>query len=469
MNKAFRSTLLLFMLLLGACTPQAPQVDMDQVGTIAAATVNAALAATKSAPLQPAATLTPAPTESAAPQATPTAEITAAAPPIENMDLKVAYTDGQGNLWFWQGGDNPQQITTSADVHDFALSPDGGLIFYSRSTAFVADSLWLIDTEGGDEREVMNAAAFEALDRPAQASGTAPTQLGWVPGSTTAVFTTYYYFDGPGFEPGNDLRLVNSASGAVSTLLAPGDGSGMYFYSLDGAQVALVTPNRIDLVNSDGSHRRNAVLSYGDIFMYTESPFYAQPVWAPDSSKLRVILLAPDRLGKPEEASSVWEIPTAGGNAVKVLDFHLNGLGSGASISPDLQRLVYFQNVSGGGKQDLHIASLDGGSDMVYASGSLNWGGWANDGQRFVWTDYAQVGSERKTFLGQAGQSPIQLGEPLAPYDLAWVAGDRFLFFTNDGGNPPAWLLYLGTVGGPNQLVAELPAGDGFPRFEFVK
>lgn len=469
MKKVFLPAALLLVLVLGACSPQGPQVDKNELETAVAATVDAALAETLAVPLQVFVPDTPEPSTTPTPQVTPTAENDGKTPPTVSMDLKVAYTDGQGNLWFWQSGDESRQLTTSADVYDFSLSPDGDQIFFARAYDFVADSLWLINADGSNERQVMGASDFQTLDRPAQASGTAPTQLGWVPGSATAVFSTYHYFDGPGFDPGDDLRLVNSVTGAVTTLLEPGKGGGMYFYSPDGAQIALVTPNRIDLINSDGSNRRNSVLSYDNILMYTESPFYAQPVWAADGSKLRVILLAPDRLGKPEEPSSVWEISATGGETVKLLDFHLNGLGPGASISPDLLRLVYFQNVGTGGKQDLHIASLDGSSDEVYASGSLNWMTWADDSMRFVWTTYGQVGSERQSFLGEAGQQPVQLGSPQSPYDLAWVGGDSFLFLDNDDGTPPAWSLYLGTVGGPNQLVAELPAGDGFPGFEFVK
>lgn len=469
MKRVFLPIVILLVLGLGACTPQASQVDTNGLETAVAATVEAALAETMAVPPQVFVPDTPEPSATPTPQVTPTLESSEQAPPVGSMDLRVAFTDGRHDLWFWQSGSEPRQLTTSADVYDFALSPDGSRIFFARANDFVADSLWLIDTDGRNERDVMSAADFEALDRPAQASGTAPTQLGWVPGSATAVFSTYHYFDGPGFDPGDDLRLVNGATGAVTTLLEPGDGGGMYFYSPDGAQIALVLPNQINLINSDGSNRRDAVLAYDNILMYTESPFYAQPQWSADGSKLRVIILAKDRLGNPDEPSSVWEIPAAGGEAVKLLDFHLNGLGPGASISPDLQQLVYFQNIGTGGKQDLHIASLNGSSDEVYTSGSLNWMAWADDSVRFVWTTYGQVGSERQAFLGEAGQQPIQLGSPQAPYDLAWVAGDRFLFLDNDGGTPPHWSLFLGTVGGQNQLVAELPAGDGFPKFEFVR
>lgn len=469
MKKIVLPALIALVFVLAACAPGTPQAGSNGLETAVAATVDAALAATRAAQPQPAEPLPLAPVSTTAPEASPTAEPIAEAPADATADLKVAYTDGQGDLWFWQTGSDPVKIVGSSDVVDFALSPDGSRIFFARAAADMTESLWLVGADGSNELPVMSAAGFDAMPRPTGAMGTAPAQLSWVPGSATAVFTTYYRFDGPGIDMGEDLYLVDGATGAVSTLFTPGQGGGMFFYSPDGNQIALVNPNRIDLIRSDGSNRRNAVLSYGDILMYTESPFYAQPVWSADSSKLRVILLAPDRMGKPDEPSSVWEIPAAGGEAVKLLDFHLNGLGPGAAISPDLQRLAYFQNVGSGGKQDLHIAGLDGGADEVYASGSLNWVTWTDDSQGFAWTDYSQVGSERKTFLGRLGQQAIQLGSPQTPYDLSWVAGDCFLFLTNDGGTPPAWSLYLGTVGGSNQLVATLPAGNGFPRFEFVK
>ncbi len=466
MKKAILTVITGFLLLLAGCSSGAtPQIDQNQLGTIVAATVDAAQAATPKSAVTP----TPAASATSKPVTTATTQPTTAAPADAGMDLQIAFTDGQGNLWYWKSGKDPLQLTHSSDVYDFALSPDGSQVFFSRAVDFIANSLWLINTDGSGEKEVMSPADFEAMERPAQSVGTVPTQLGWVPGKPTAVFSTVHYFNGPGFIAGDDLRLVDSATGRVSTLLEPGKGGGMYYYSPDGGQIALVTPNQIDLVNSDGSNRRAAVLKYENVLMYTESPFYAQPVWAADGIKLRVIVLAPDRLGKPEDPSSVWEIPASGGKAVKLLDFHLNGLGPGASISPDLQRLAYFQNVNTGGQQDLHIATLDGSKDEIYATGALNWVTWTDDSQSFVWTQYGQVGSGRQTFLGRLGQDPIQLGVPQSPYDLAWVEGDRFLFLDNNGGTPPAWSLYLGTVGGANQLVAELPAGNGFPKFEFVK
>jgi len=466
MKKILLTAVTGFLFLLAGCSSGAtPQIDQNQLGTIAAATVDAALAATR----QSAVTPTPAASATSKPLTTATPPPATAAPATPGVDLQIAFTDGQGNLWYWKSGKDPLQLTHSSDVYDFALSPDGSQVFFSRAVDFVANSLWLINNDGSSEQEVMNPADFEAMERPAQSIGTAPSQLGWVPGKPIAAFSTDHYFNGPGFIAGDDLRLVDGATGQVSTLLQPGKGAGMYFYSPDGSQIALVTPNQIDLINSDGSNRRPAVLKYENVLMYSESPFYAQPVWSTDGNKLRVIVLAHDRLGKPEDPSSVWEIPSSGGKAVKLLDFHLNGLGPGASISPDLQRLAYFQNVNTGGQQDLHIASLDGSKDDVYATGSLNWVTWAGDSQDFVWTQYGQVGSGRQTFLGRVGQEPIQLGSPQSPYDLAWVEGDRFLFLDNDGGTPPTWSLYLGTVGGANQLVAELPAGNGFPRFEFVR
>ena len=459
-----------FLFLLAGCSSGATtQIDPNSLSTIVAATADAAMAATLAAPRETVDTPKTAATSTPAAQITPTAQPATAVPVEPGTDLQIAYTDGQANLWYWKSGSDPLQLTHSSDVYDFALSPDGSQVFFSRAVDFVANSLWLIKNDGSGEQEVMNPADFEALPRPAQSIGTAPTQLGWVPDKSIAAFSTVHYFDGPGFIAGDDLRLVDGATGLVSTLLEPGKGAGMYFYAPDGSQIALVKPNQIDLIQSDGSNRRAAVLAYDDVLMYTEAPFYAQPVWSADATKLRVILLAPDRLGKPEDPSSVWEIQAAGGKAVKLLDFHLNGLGPGASISPDLQRLAYFQNVDTGGQQDLHLANLDGSKDEVYATGPLNWVTWANDSQRFVWTRYGQVGSGRQTFIGRAGQDPIQLGSPQAPLDLAWVAGDHFLFLDNDGGTPPAWSLYLGTVGGPNQLVAELPAGNGFPKFEFVR
>jgi Tol biopolymer transport system component len=470
MKNAIRIAITGFLFLLAGCSTGATsQVDPNQLNTMVAATVDSALAATRTASLQSAGTPTPAPSATQEALATATSQPATAVPAETGMNLQIAFTDGQGNLWYWKSGSNPLQLTNGSDAADFSLSPDGSQVLFTRLAYSTEYSLWLIGTDGSAEQQVMSADEFAALPRPAAASSTAPAQLGWVPDSHTAAFNTRRVYEGPGLDMSNDLYLVDSDTGEATRLLDAGKGGGMFFYSPDGSQIALVNPNQIDLINSDGSNRRPAVLTYENVLMYTEAPFYAQPVWSADGKKLRVIVPASDRLGKPEDPSSVWEIPAAGGKAVKLLDFHLNGLGPGASISPDLRLLAYFQNIATGGQQDLHIASLDGGLDQIYATGALNWVAWTDDSQGFIWTQYGQVGSGRPTFLGRLGQTPIQLGAPQAPFDLVWVEGDRFLFLDNDGGTPPAWSLYLGTIGGPNQLVAGLPAGDAFPKFEFVK
>ncbi|GAP13877.1 hypothetical protein LARV_01636 [Longilinea arvoryzae] len=472
MKKSVLTTCLALFLLFTACTPNTPPTESE----IVTSAMQTAIAGTSAARLNAIETPAPEPSMTATSVSMPeqgsgaTLEPTLAPPDAAlETDLKIAYTDDQANLWFWQSGAGSQQLTDSSDINDFALSPDGSQVFFSRANIFNEYSLWLINTDGSQEHQVMSADDFAALPRPDQAVGVAPSQLGWAPGSHTAVFTTHNTYDGPGMDMNNDLRLVNGTTGAVSTLLEPGQGGGMYFYSPDGSQIALVKPDQIDLINSDGSHRRPAALKYGNVLMYTESPFYAQPVWSADGSRLRVIILAEDRLGKPEEPSSVWEIQAASGTSTHVLDFHLNGFGPAAAISPDLQWLVYFQATDSGGQQDLHIASLDGATDEIYAHGSLNWVTWTTDSRRFVWTRYGEVGSARQTFLGESGQEPIQLGAPQAPTDLAWVDGDRFLFLENDGATPPGWKLYLGSVGTSNQWLADLAAGNGIPRFEFAK
>lgn len=471
MKKTLLIAAVTLLFLLAGCsqgsTP-APQVDANSLNTAVAATVEAALASTLAAPAEAVEPATP------APSATPEAEIAATSeesieiPAEPATDLRVVYSDGQGDLWFLQGGAAPLLLVDSSDVADFALSPDGGQVFFSRMNNYTDFSLWLIDTDGSNERLVMSVDDFEAMPRPAQSTGTAPVQLGWVPNSATAVFTTYYYYDGPGVATGDDLYLVNGATGTVNTLLEPGQGGGRFFYSPDGEQIALVQPNQINLIDSDGSHRRDAVLSFEDIFTYTEAPFYAQPLWSADGATLRLIVPAKDRLGAPDDPSSVWEVPTAGGEAVRLLQFYPRGL-SASELSPDGKWLAYLETSTTGGQSALHIVRLEDASDVVYASGSLNWTGWTEDSQGFIWTKYGEVGSARQTFLGELGAEPVLLGAPQTPHILSWVADDQFLFLENVGGTPPAWKLYLGTLGGSNQLLADLAAGDRTPSFKFIE
>jgi hypothetical protein len=92
------------------------------------------------------------------------------------------------------------------------------------------------------------------------------------------------------------------------TLLPHGQG-GEFIYSPNGQEIAISTATSISLVHTDGTNRRE-VLTYPMVATYSEYSFYAMPIWAADSSSLRVAIPPADPLGEPRQPTTLWTIPS---------------------------------------------------------------------------------------------------------------------------------------------------------------
>jgi hypothetical protein len=202
----------------------------------------------------------------------------------------------------------------------------------------------VIRFDGSGERELVSSDQFLTLKNNVNAISAEPYIFSWVPNSHTLAFNTSPIFDGPGMMINNDLHLVDADSGVLTTLLTAGNG-GVFYYSPDGTQIALVHPENISLINADGSNRRNNALVYDPILTYSEFQYYAEPQWAPDSSFLRVAIPPQDTLGNSTEPTTIWHIPTDGSSAGVAGHVFTSALSS-VTFSPDLAWIAYLDYFS---------------------------------------------------------------------------------------------------------------------------
>jgi len=342
-----------------------------------------------------------------------------------------------GDLWLWVEGKSAQRLTTSGQVLDARRAPGGRSAAFIRQIDTFHTELWVVNLDGTDERRLVSVADLDLLNAsPGDGSiaGIIPYQFAWVPGKQLLAFNTRRMFDGPGLVLQDDLHLVDTEGPSAQTLLPAGLG-GMFYFSPDGEQIALVSPTSISLINTDGSNRRENILPYEAVLTYSEYSYYAQPVWSPDSSSLLVSLPPRDPLADPPMITEIWRVLADGLHAEKLNTFTAVPFFSAeVFISPDTQRLAYLAESGEPGQnlRDLHIAAPDGLTDIVHTTEPLlHFLSWSPDSQQFL---YLQ-GDERQMVIGQAGEGSLPPGETWSSIvDARWLEGGRILYTRETSG-----------------------------------
>lgn len=382
-------------------------------------------------------------------------------PVPETTTLQVAYTDASRNLWLWQEERGSIQLTRSGDVHDVLIARDGDLVAFVRTSDYRNYSIWAVGSDGSGERQVVSAADFNAMKGHADAVGAGPYTLQWPPrAGRKLVFTSQPVFDGPGSLLNDDLWQVDLDSGELKQLLPPGQG-GVFYYSPDGAQIALVTPEKISLIDADGSNRRDAVLRYAPVLTYSEYRYYAAPKWSPDSSYLRVAIPPEDPLATPAGSTKVWQIASDGSPARQLTQVTTVFL-SPLEFSPNLERFAYL-SPSGDpadNLRNLHIVNADGSGSVIYQNGRLDFMSWSPDSLRFVYA----AGEANASQLGQVGSAPISLTDVESALFVSWIDATHFIFLARTSAG---WEVRLANPGATSALVARLPGNPNsfFPIY----
>ncbi len=318
-------------------SPGGQSSDQDQIGTIVAQTVEA-----KSLP-----TVTEDVTET---ETIPTTTATEMPTLPAVMRLRVSYIDGNRSLWLWEEGGTSILLDQSGEVTSSKISPDGEMVMFVRSPDWIRSSIWVVNSDGSDMRELVSQAKFnEILSNPGllgltsadfqNAVAVGPYWLDWIPESHIIAYNTSPKYEGPGLAVHNDLWQVDADSGQISLLLKAGEG-GNFYYSPDGEQIALVTPEDISLINADLSNRRTSVLQYPAALTYSEHMYYPEPVWSADSSYLLVDIPPREIMEQPPEPNTIYRIPADGSQPAHLASLYPIWFRT-IFFSPDRTRIIY--------------------------------------------------------------------------------------------------------------------------------
>lgn len=435
----------------------------EEISETAAAAVAATL--TAMAPVEAPTAITEPDSPGSTPLTDPEPTISVKSKPDQ---LKLAIVDSERNLYTWQEGGSQNLIVNKGDVSQAVLSPDGEWIVFTRISPDGIDiSLWAIRFDGSDQKILVSHTDFMAMPLHPDLTDlstiltVAPHMIKFIPGTHTVVFNIYPQFDAPGFLDNKDLWYINVDTAERRAFLSPGQ-AGHFYFSPDGTQMVLVTPDRIDLLNTDGSNRRIGILSYAFVYTYSEYAYHAVPVWSPDSSFLRVSIPPQDPLGDPTAPVNIYHIPTDGSLATLLTSVVVAPLDN-TILAPDVNHFVYKEQIGDPAENlfSLKFSDLSGSSSSEFTTGSLGFSNWAPDSSHFSFYTW----NPRETFIGQVGVPGVIAVDMSPAMNFSWITSDQFVFIYQSG---TTYQLRLGTLSTPSVEIANLGSGLGNPAYDFV-
>ncbi len=402
-------------------------------------------------------THTPPPEPSATTEPSPAPTPTGITFRIPSQTLKLVYII-DGNLWFREEGQSPVQLTSQGDAYLVALSDDASQVAYARELDFSSRELWAINTDGSDARVLVDSATFQKMTIYEEDLTGAPLQLDWLPGTNLVVFSTRIVYEGPGMVAKHEVRTVN-ANSRTMTLLAEIGYGGEFSISPDGSQIALSLPDRISLVNRDGSGLRE-LFSFPHLDTGSELFYYPPLSWTLDSTIVRLILPPEHPMFDLDVSSRIISLPTDGssprivGEVLTIPVLYVEPI-----LSPDARQLAY---VGPGLSEDpgagiLYTSSFNGSGAVAYDDGEITLYAWSPDNRHFL---YSANGLNK---IGNIGEPEISFQVPGPLSKTQFFDPSHYLFVSRTGDQQQLW---LGDLDGAVFLIAE---SSTVVDYDFVK
>jgi hypothetical protein len=355
---------------------------------------------------------------------------TETAMPSYDKPLAVAWAEN-GDLFTWQSHDpQPRRIASGGVVRPF-LSPDGAWVAYLRGPGGDPRALWISDTPGANERQLVDAASLLPGDSTRRL-----WQIIWV--GDTIYFNTLTG-DQIDTRTADDLWRVDVVTGRVERLLPDGEGGSMV-PAPDGSRLALAAageyaqpgePERTPGVLSFydiATGQRTAALEFHAVATASQQRWYPEPRWLPDSSGLRVAVPAPD-LVYGEGETALWWLPVADDPVqTGTADADFFGL---PAFSSDGAWIAYMQRRTLPQQETitLMIAAHDGTGAAPYVEGdvgTLFFSRWLPGAAQFI---YGMGAGE--LWIGGPGGTPLRFpAENVPVHEIVWADANTYVLLT---------------------------------------
>jgi len=340
--------------------------------------------------------------------------------PVENEYILEVTAESWTHLWELDTASKEAhyraRLPVKGEVEDLALSPDGStLAVLSREphSDYLPHTLWLVDLASATVKSIPDIQIWTEMNLV--------TNL-WSPGGDRLVFSA---FDGEtslieGLRRADGGLEAYASSGnlgqkfLVSPALSP-DGKRLAFLGLD-FQIDR-TEVRVYAGPVGGSFQQPvAVLSF-PVSIASEYTYMAGAVWTPDGKRIIVDV----NLGEP--ASGIWEVPTTGGQPLKIIE-----RGVGPLLEPSGERMGYWVDGT------FWITNLDGSGPREI--GSRDWvrARWAPDGEQILFGRSGDRGLALVTLSSGEVRELTDFPARAADWD---PAGDKIYFVSSRRGKIP--------------------------------
>jgi hypothetical protein len=410
----------------------------------------------------------------AVPVSQPAETVSEAVPPLSvpamPVDtLEVVYVKN-GSIHVWdEAAQQTRSLINTGDVFSVTASEDGQVIVFSRGT-WVGDldgyeqfALWAVDRDGGNPRELVSAQDLREWINPGERESSNFFQFSWIPQSHLLLFSgTKYIVQAEGLSHAvpQGVFLVDTDSGSV-TVLAEAAQNVRFVPSPDGKHIALMSPDRVGFIDTDGSNKRQDVLIFASVGL--TGPQFPTGVWTEDSSAF-VVTGSLERESGHEVNFTVWRIP-ADGSPLEALAGVAESSPSSVNFSPDGNSIAYYQEAENAGwfitpllPEAGPLALPNYGKETFYAN--LH---WSPGGDAFVIRD--QVLQQLCPDAVQDSQlcgEPIHLGSGFVTA-LKWVDSSRFLFVSVE-----PYALSLGKLDGTITPIVSLDNGQRWTENDVI-
>jgi hypothetical protein len=392
------------------------------------------------------------------------------APDLSGAPLTVAWAAG-GDLFTWHSNDTlPRRIASGGVIRPF-LSPDGAWVAYLRGPDGDPRTLWVSDTPGANERQLIDATALPVGDTSRRLLETV-----WSADSGTLYFNTLTG-ESMNIRPADDLWRVAVRTGTAERLLGDGEG-GALALSPDGSYLALAsagdytqpgeplrTPGRVAFYTL-ATRQRRVALEFAPVATASERRWTPGLCWMPDSSGVHVAI-PPAKLvygGGNGSMTALWWLLVAG-DAIQTgqVDADFFGL---PAFSADGAWIAYLQRRTTPDQSTitLRVAQNDGANATAYLEGpvgTLTVPEWLPGSARFVLVN----GAPGTRWIGGPGGTPVRFpAEGVVVDEITWAGEDTYVFSSSAG---QVFTLHWGQVDGtaPPQVIATL---DAYPFFDAV-
>jgi hypothetical protein len=380
--------------------------------------------------------------------------------------LTVAWVEN-GNLFTWRSTDpQPRRIASGGAIRPI-LAPDGSQVAYLRGPGGDPRSLWISDTPGASERQLIDAAALVPDD---------PTRRLWeVVWVENALYFNTLTGEQIGARTADDLWRVDALTGEIAHLLPDGDG-GRIFPAPDGSRLALAAAGEYtqpgegprapgviafyDLVTGE----RRVMLKFPAVATASQWRWYPELRWLPDSSGVRAAIPTPD-LVYGEGQTALWWVPVAGDPVQSgTADADYFGL---PEFSADGMWIAYIQRRATPQQETvtLMIGAYDGSGATSYAEGdvgALGGAHWLPGAAQVVYV----TGTAGEMWIAGPGGTPVRFPAADVPVrQIVWADADTYVFLTTLDGT---LTLQFGLLDIPTASLQTITTFETVPFFDAV-